>query len=52
MDLPALAQATSVNFASVDLVEEAVHCLERIAEELKQDDASQQATSGIVEAPH
>ena len=51
VDLPSLAQATSVNFASDDLVEEAAHCLERIAAELKQDDASQQATSGIVEAP-
>ena len=51
VDLPSLAQTTSVNFASVDLVEEAAHCLERIAAELKQEDASQQAISGIVEAP-
>ena len=51
VDLPSLAQATSVNFGSVDLVEEAAQCLERIAAELKQGDASQQATSGSVESP-
>ena len=50
VDLSSLAQTTTVSFASVELVEMAVHCLEGITAELKQDDTSQQVTSGSVEA--
>ena len=50
VDLSSLAQTTSVRFASVELVEMAAHCLEKITAEMKQDDASQQVTSGMAEA--
>ena len=50
VDLSSLAQTTSVRFASVELVEMAAHNLEKIAAEMKQDDASQQVSAGIVGA--
>ena len=50
VDLSSLAQTTSVKFASVELVEMAVHWLEEITAEMKKDDTSQQVTSGSAEA--
>ena len=50
VDLSSLAQTTGVRFASDELVEMAAQCLEKITAEMKQHDASQQVTSGIVEA--
>ena len=51
IDLSSLGQMTRVRFASDELVETAVDCLEGIIAESKQDDASQQVTSESVEAP-
>ena len=39
VDLSSLAQTTSVKFASVELVEMAVHCLEEITAEMKKDES-------------
>ena len=48
VDLSSLAQTTGVSFASDELVEMAANCLEKIIAEMKEDDTSQQVTSGFV----